>query len=228
MNGYEEGIALQAASIYAAQMNPCIRETFCGLAALIVPNTAALPQLGGEQAIGAVELHVQQYIIWELDHSLALMSGLSLTVFPLAAPTAQMLNSAAMQLVARGWETCPPNPALWAISPFAALVPCDRMRVLALLEQLQFDLELLPPPYQHDGGYVKFVVDYLNRAVMFGNYSEWPAYGPTRLDTPVCRRLYGFPIGWRQAGYPGIADGYRAFLGFVLYIERDQGGYQIV
>ncbi|WP_199614769.1 hypothetical protein [Paenibacillus alkalitolerans] len=219
---------MHPAKSYAAIADPQTYETFRALVDAIVPRTPELAVFGQVQTAGAVDLHVHEYMIWEMDHTLALMFGISLTVFPLAAPTAQMLNSGAVQFVARGAAQAAPNNQVWAISPFAALSPADRIRVLAMLEQLQVDLGLLPPPYKDDGGFVTFIIDYLNRGTMFGNYSEWPGYGTTRLNTPTMRRLEYFPIGWRQTGYPGVSSGYRAFRGYVLFIVREGGEYKIV
>jgi hypothetical protein len=216
---------VKTAKAYAALADPSTYETFRALVAAIVP---ASPELGAEQTAGAVDLHVHEYMIWEMDHTLALMFGISLTIFPLAAPTAQMLNVGAVQYVAGGNAQAAPNNQVWAVSPFAALSPADRIRVLSMLEKLQIDLGLLPPPYKDDGGFLTFIIDYLNRGTMFGNYSEWSAYGTTRLNTPTQRRLEHFPVGWRQVGYPGVSSGYRAFRGYVLFIVREGGGYKIV
>jgi hypothetical protein len=75
---------------------------------------------------------------------------------------------------------------------------------------------------------IVFIIDYLNRGTMFGFYSEWPAYGTTRLATPTLRRLEYFPIGWRQTGYPGVSLGYRAFRGQLMTIVREGGESTIV
>ncbi|ANY65295.1 hypothetical protein BBD42_01470 [Paenibacillus sp. BIHB 4019] len=202
--------------------------TFRALVEAIVPNTPALAVYGAEQTAGAVDLHIHEYMIWELDHSLSLFLGTHLTVVPLAAPTAQLLNAGAVQLVTSGRAQHAPNHAVWESSPYAALSPIDRIRVLAMLEQLDVDLGSLPPPYQYDGGIVRFMVDFLNRQTMFGNYSEWSAYGTTRLATPTERRLEYFPISWKQVGYPGVVPGYRALLGYKLTIVREGGESTIV
>ncbi|MCM3697785.1 hypothetical protein [Paenibacillus macerans] len=216
---------MQTTKSYAALADRGTYETFRALVKAIIPGT---PVLGPLQAPGAAELYVHEYLIWELDHTLALMFGISRTDFPLSASTARMLNTGAVQFVAGGGAPDAPQVPVWAVSPFSALAPADRIRVLALLEQLRFDLGLLPPPYRDDGGFLKFIIDYLNRGTMFGNYSEWSAYGTTRLDTPTRRKLEHFPIGWRQAGYPSVSSGYRAFRGFMLFIARHEGGYEIV
>lgn len=219
---------MQNAQFYAATVHPHTVATFRALVDAIVPSTPGMAVFGAEQTIGAVEQHVHEYMIWELDHSLTLILGYYPEVVPLAAPTAGMLNAGAVQLVASGQAQFSPEGTATGGVPFAALSPMDRIKTMAILENLQVDLGTLPPPYRDDGGLVKFIVDYLNRGTMFGNYSEWPAYGTTRLNTPTRRRLEHFPIGWRQVGYPGVSLGYRALLGFKLTIIREGGKSTIV
>lgn len=219
---------MHSAKLYAATVDPHTLATFRALVEAIVPNTPALAVYGAEQAAGAVDLHVHEYMIWELDHSLALFLGTHLTIVPLSASTGQLLNAGAVQLIASGQAKQAPNHALWGSSPYSALSPVDRILVLAMLEELRVDLGLLPPPYKDDGGLIKFIIDYLNRGTMFGFYSEWPAYGSTRLETPTARRLEYFPIGWQQTGYPGVSLGYRANRGYLLTIVREGGESTIV
>jgi hypothetical protein len=219
---------LHPAKLYAATVDPLTFVTFRALVEAIIPNTPALAVFGAEQATGAVDLHVHEYMIWELDHNLALFLGTHLTIVPLSASTAGLLNSGAVQFIASGQAQHAPNHLAWGSSPFSALAPTDRIRVLAMLEELRVDLGLLPPPYKDDGGLITFIIDFLNRGTMFGFYSEWPAYGSTRLMTPTQRRLEYFPIGWRQTGYPGVSLGYRALGGYLLTIVREGGEYTIV
>ncbi|MFC5468877.1 hypothetical protein ACFPPD_09095 [Cohnella suwonensis] len=219
---------MQPAVAYAASTDPYTDATFRALVDAIVPSTAVPTKTGMIPTVGAVELHVHEYMIWELDHSLTLVVGVYPSVIPLAAPTAMLLNAGAVQLIASGQaQFAPYNTAPGAI-PFAALSPSDRIRTLALLESSNVDPGALPPPYQYDLGLVKFMVDFLNRQTMFGTFSEWSAYGTTRLMTPTRRRLEYFPISWRQVGYPGVSLGYRALLGFPLTIVREGGVSTIV
>jgi hypothetical protein len=195
--------------------------TFRALVEAIAPNTPLVGSLGTEQAAGAVELGVHEYLMWELDHKISLFIGYYLADVPLAVPTAMLLNAGAAQLIASGQTQASQLYAVWGSCPFASLSPKDRIRVLAMLEQLDIDLGCLPPPYKNDGGLVIYIVDFLNRATMFGFYSEWSAYGATRLKTPTQRRLEYFPISWQQVGYPGVSKGYRALRGYPLTIERN-------
>lgn len=219
---------MHLAQTYAASVDAHTLATFRALVEAIVPNTPALTVYGEEQSAGAVDLCIHEYMIWELDHSLSLVLGFYLTVVTLSASTAGLLNAGAVQFVNSGCAQHAPDYSMWRCSPFCSLSPSDRIRVLAMLEQLNVDLGTLPPPYRNDGGLVRYIVDFLNRQTMFGNYSEWSAYGTTRLATPNERRLEYFPISWRQVGYPGVVPGYRALLGFLLTIERKGGESTIV
>lgn len=212
--------------MYTGNADPATTATFRALVEAIVPQSPAYAVYGAEYAAGAVELQIHDYMIWELDHWFSFFFGINLTNYPLAAPTAAMLNAGAEQFIASGQAQTP----LYTMAggAFASLSPRDRIRTLAMLENLQVDLGSLPPPYRDDGGFLKFMIDFLNRQTMFGNYSEWNAYGSTRLNTPVRRRLEYFPISWRQVGYPGVSLGYRALRGFLLTIVREGGESVIV
>ena len=214
---------MHPAQTYAATLSGRTLETFRALVEAIVPNTPALSVYGAEQSAGAVDLCIHEYMVWELDHSLSLVQGFYLTGVPLSVSTAIMLNEGAVQFVASSQAQHSPNYSIRGNSPFSSLSPADRIRVLAMLEQLNVDLGTMPPPYRDDGGFLRFMVDFLNRQTMFGYYSEWSAYGATRLAEPDERRLEYFPISWRQVGYPGVVPGYRALLGYLLTIERKGG-----
>ncbi|MEK5026758.1 hypothetical protein [Paenibacillus sp. FSL M7-1046] len=219
---------MHPAATYAETVSPHTCTTFRALVEAIIPNTATGYACGDVQTAGAVNLCVHEYMIWELDHSLSLVQGFYLTVVPLSSPVAGLLNCGAVQFVASGQMQDVIDYSVWAGSPFASLRPADRIRVLAMLEHADLDLGAVPPPFRNDAGLIRYIIDFLNRQTMFGNYSEWPAYGKTRLSVPTKRRLEGFPVGWIQAEYPGIVPGYRALLGTVLTIERQGGGSSIV
>ncbi len=214
---------MHPAHTYAATVDTQTFTTFLALVEAIVPNTSKPCDYGEELSAGAVDLCIHEYMIWELDHSLSLTFGFYLTVVPLSTSTAMMLNAGAVEFVASGQAQHALNYSVWECSPFSSLSQADRIRVLAMLEQLKVDLGTLPPPYRDDGGLVRYMIDFLNRQTMFGNYSEWSAYGTTRLRTPTERRLEYFPLSWRQVGYPGVVPGYRALLGYLLTIERKGG-----
>lgn len=212
---------MQTANLQGACMDPSTYITYRALVEALIPYTPVISLSEAVQAPGAAANGVYDYLIWELDHSLSLVCCISPETIPLSSPTALLLNIAAVQYTSAGYSDCGPWSPGWAWSPFSALAAEERIRVLSLLEQHQLDSGLFPPPYKEDAGFTEYMVDFLNRATLFGNYSEWPAYGATRLYTPLCRRLEFFPVGWRQAEYPGVSKGYRAFRGYMLYIERE-------
>jgi hypothetical protein len=201
--------------------------TFRALVEAIVPNTPELAVLGAEQVYGAADLCIHEYMIWELDHSLSIVTGMKQSAMPLSASTAHMLNEGAIQLFLSGEAQGQPNWQIWPLSPFASLIPVDRIRVLVLLEEIKVDLLALPPPYT-SAEWVRFMVGFLNSQTMFGNYSEWNAYGSTRLMTPTERRLQYFPVSWQQVRYPGVLPGYRLFMGYTLTIVRKGGTSTVV
>ncbi len=160
--------------------------------------------------------HVHQYVIYSLNHYITVQNQLYSSTLPLAYPTALMLDAAAMQFINRHpsapYEESPfPGGRI-----FSHLSKMDRIRTLSMLENLDLDLFLLPDPFQNNAGLIRFMVDTLNRFSLFGYYSEWAAYGSTRLLPPNQRRLEFFPLSWREVGYPGVSYGYRAFRGFLL------------
>lgn len=166
---------------------------------------------------------VHEYIIYSLDHFISIQKQLYHTTIPLSYPTAIMLDVAATQLVNSHQVKAFPQSQFPGGRMFSHLSRQDRIRILSTLENLEIDLYLLPSPFQNNAGLIKYVVDALNRFSMFGYYSEWPAYGSTRLYPPNDRRLEFFPWNWLQVGYPGVSLGYRDFRGFLLKIGRNEG-----
>src|SRR5699024_10013464 len=134
----------------------------------------------------------------------------------LDAAADQLVNSNLLHAVAKSYF---PGGGM-----FTHLSRTNRLRVLSALENIELDLYSLPPPYQNNAGLIQYMTDALNRLAMFGYYSEWPAYGSTRLYSPSYRRLEYFPPVWKQVGYPGVVNGYRDFRGFLLKMGRDAGG----
>ncbi|MFD1361306.1 hypothetical protein [Lentibacillus salinarum] len=162
------------------------------------------------------DMCVHEYIIYALDHNISIQQQLHHHIVPLAYPTAIMLDTAATQLV-YAYQAQAYSQSLFAGGGmFSYLSRKDRIRTLAALENLAVDLYVLPSPFQNNAGLVKFVTDALNRFSLFGYYSEWPAYGSTRLCPPDDRRLEFFPLTWQQVDYPGVSLGYRDFRGFLM------------
>jgi hypothetical protein len=174
-------------------------------------------QFGFGSIFESDDLQAHKYVMDGLDHYITIQQQLGQRAVPLAYPTAMMLDIAATQLVNTHQLQQPyPQPIYSGGGMFSRLTRIDRLQTLTALENLDIDLYLLPFPFQNNGGMVTHVTDALNRFSMFGFYSEWPAYGTTRSYPPNDRRLEFFPPGWQQAGYPGVALGYRDFRGFLF------------
>lgn len=173
-----------------------------------------------EQAVATGSPCIDQYIIWELEHSVPIREKRQLALIhsSLAKATAALLDAGAMQLIETGQAECMAAGVSSFLDggPFAALTRVDRLRAMTLLEQLNLDLQELPLPFRNNPAYIRNVVSALNQLTLFGYYSEWSAYGTTRLYPPDDRRLACFPCSWREVGYPGPAYGYRELPGFSL------------
>jgi hypothetical protein len=152
---------------------------------------------------GAVYSGIHQFVIWEFDHWIDIHVGLGLQSVMLSGAIAEMLDSAASQLINSGTVRELQGNYFPGGGEFCSLSRYDRILTLSYLEQLKVDLGSLPVPFQHNGSWVQMVVDLINRHTMFGYYSEWSGYGSTRLLTPEDRKLEYYPISWQQIGYPG-------------------------
>jgi hypothetical protein len=182
------------------------KAAFMALADAIIPST-----------FGALDLRIDEYIIWTLDHFVSIQGEMNRKNIPMASPTARILDIAAIQLIDSGKVTASPNFFTYPDGgPFAALSPADRFEAIRLLENLQVDLEVLPSPYQNNAGLVKNIVTSLHQTVMFGYYSEWFSLGSTRLAYPEDHRFERQPFLWESMDYPGPSYGYRAVRGFLI------------
>ncbi|PGY16014.1 hypothetical protein [Bacillus sp. AFS031507] len=173
---------------------------------------------------GALELHVYEYVIWILEHSIALPVKAQLNIVDsrtMSKATAELLDMGATQLIQTGQKLYPHHVNTFPEGgPFSSLSPIDRLRAITLIERLEINLENLPIPYKNNPGLVRIMMDALNELPMFGHYSEWTAYGTTRLFSPEYKRVEYFPHGWFQTLYPGPSFGYRDFRGFLATIQH--------
>jgi hypothetical protein len=182
------------------------RATFMAFADAIIPST-----------LGALDLRLDDYVVWTLDHYVSLQGEWNVKTFPLSSPTAIMLDIAALKLISTGklkkypdFSTHPDG------GPFAALAPDDRFEAIRLLENTLVDLEVLPTPFRNNDGLVKNVITSLHQMVMFGYYSEWFSLGSTRLAYPEDRRVERRRFLWDRLNYPGQSFGYRGIRGFLV------------
>jgi len=192
--------------------------TFKALVDAILPNTPELANKFGEiQFWGALNLHIDEYLIWSLDHYLALKNGNEVHNIPLSKSTAEILNISARQLTFIGGNKEPVNFHQFNCGDiFASLATNDRFRAITILEQLKVNLSNFPIPFCDNPGFVVSIINELNRLVMFGYYSEWSGYSSTRLKSPNKRELEHFPISWKQVEYPGPSEGYHAMRGYLV------------
>ncbi|QKY70653.1 hypothetical protein [Lentibacillus sp. CBA3610] len=177
---------------------------------------ALVPSVQEANGFPYTDMGVHDYIIYALDHYVSVQQQLHHFTIPLSYPTAIMLDAAATQLVMTHQAQAYSQSLFPGGRMFSCLSREDRIRTLSALENLEVDLYLLPSPFQNNAGMVKHVTDALNRFSMFGYYSEWSAYGSTRLCPPEDRCLEWFPLSWQQVGYPGVSLGYRDFRGFLI------------
>ena len=203
-------------------LNRYIRSTFQALVhAIIPPHLRYKDFLGTVDVAGAQEVNVYEYVIWILDHSIAFQVKDQLNLYSMSKSTAELLDAGAVQLIQTGQNLYPLNvTAFPSGGPFAALSPIDRLRAITLIERLGIDLDKLSVPYKNNPGLVRNMMDVLNELPLFGHYSEWTAYGTTRLFSPEYRRVEHFPLGWFQTGYPGPSFGYRDFRGFLATFKH--------
>jgi hypothetical protein len=178
--------------------------------------------------MGATGLLIYEFVVKQLDHSQFIPMGTSAaapSIESLSMSTARMLDIGAATLIQGGLATGRHNNAIpktaltsgYYHSLFAALPRKERLRTIALLNRLAVPLEALPLPYRNNPGLVLTMMDSLHQLTMFGYYSEWFGYGTTRLLSPENQHVEFDPPGWRFAGYPGPAYGYRAYRGTILH-----------
>ncbi|MGM0877743.1 MAG: hypothetical protein ACQEWV_24145 [Bacillota bacterium] len=185
---------------------PHTKATFMAFADAIIPST-----------LGALDLRLDDYIVWTLDHYVSIQGEWGVKNPQLSSQTARILDIAAFQLIVSGNMKVPPDFSTFPDGgPFAALSHEDRFEAISLLENLQVDLEVLPSAYRNNAGLVKNVVTSLHQMVMFGYYSEWFSLGSTRLAYPEDHRLERHRFVWEKLNYPGPSFGYRAVRGFLV------------
>lgn len=204
-----------------SQSEEYLLATYQALVDALLPS--GTNQVGNETILNGINMKVHEYLINGLNNYITIQQQLHQKVIPLSLPTAIMLDAVASQLNLINYVQPLAYSPFQGGGMFSSLSRNDRIRTLFALENLQIDFYLLPSPYKNNAGLVKFATDALNRFSMFGYYSEWPAYGTTRLNPPDYRKLEFFPPVWRQVGYPGVSLGYRDFRGFLFTMREVKG-----
>lgn len=173
-------------------LNISVEVTYQALVDAIIPQTPRLAQAYGEiQYYGALDLQVDQFLIYELDRY----------PVPLALPIAEILNTAALL-----WQT---NQGYYEPVSFDMMSPIERLSVLEMLSQEEPAPEILSIVSQVDTELWRSAITMLDTYTLMGYYSEWSGYGTTKLNPPGERVLELKPISWQQIGYPGPSLGYR-------------------
>ena len=185
------------------------RGTFAALVDALIPETPELEARGPEHVPGGLAVELEEAVIERVNGFVETRGIASLAgdAVPLAPAVAALLDTVAGELLLRrraedGLQS-PDEP--FAAGSFCRLSRRDRLRALRLLEDKgafaalaeRFDAAAL--------GTVQFLASSLPILVESVYYSE------TTADESEARSL-----GWRQAGYPGPADGYPVMLGYEL------------
>lgn len=185
------------------------RGTFAALVDALIPETPELADRGPEHVAGGLDVGLEAAVIERVNnfvetHGLAAIAG---DTVPLAPVVAVLLDAAAAELLVRrraadGLQ----SPAeAFSSGPFSRLDREDRLRALRLLEDEGVVAALSERYDVASLGTVQFLASSLPILVEFAYYSE------TTADEDDARSL-----GWRQADYPGPADGYEVMLGYEL------------
>jgi hypothetical protein len=176
-----------------------------------IPRTPELAASHGEEHVpGGRDVDLTEYVVESFDsyqeHHLGPLSTLLRSVgvrnYPYAVLVAVLLDVVALELLLRRGNE---QPVEWRslAGPFARLAARDRLRALDLLENGALDsLAGLADDSLPVLGTVRFLALGVNAFPLLGYYSEWPGEEP------------GSNPGWRQAGYPGPAEGYSEHMGY--------------
>lgn len=196
---------------------PQTKGAFKALADAVVPQSPELLEKDHIQSFGALESLLDEYLIWSLDNYLSMKIFIDKFDINIANLTAGLMNTAAQQLIDTGRNTEPINREIDSeAGTFASLAPIDRFHAITILEELEVDTGSLPIPFNIYPSIIFSTSLSVALLSIIGYYTEWSGYGSTRLETPEKRRLENFPMGWKQAGYPGPSKGYRVFRGYLF------------
>lgn len=180
--------------------------TFMALVDAMIPST-----------LGALDLRLDDYLVWSLDHFVSIAGEWGVKNIPLSTQTAEMLEIAAFQIIISGKMKIAPDFSTYPNGGlFSAISADDRFEALRLLENQEVDLEVLPSPYRNNIPLIKNIVTFLHQSIMFGYYSEWFTFGSSRLAYPEDRTIERPHFIWDTVKYPGISHGYRAIRGFLV------------
>lgn len=227
------GWLLEAVGL-APEVDPHTRVTFRAIVDAVVPQTPELAEeLGPEHVPGGLAIDLDEFAITYVDDGFQF--GLPVLGpqgnIELADPIAHTLDTAALKLLERGdnedepssdraLALLGPDETERAVGPFAELSREDRLRAIAILDELE--IEVTPTDhdlFEFDAGLVgQLVIGFVEMIY----YSEWEGYD--EFTQPPSERVHPNDPeavqSWRQTGFPGFANGYAALRG---YIGTDEG-----
>lgn len=223
----------------AATADPHTEATFRAVAAAMIPRTPELAaeetegneELGQEHVPGALAVDVEKFLIYAFNSYFPTTPTTPDQNARGAESVAAVLDEAATELLARGENEAPPDPARFpAGGSFASLAPKDRFRAIDIVERR--DLTLDSPTGESDTldlltdypGVQDFAMIGLNSFTVVGYYTEWAGYGETKTDDPTEREFTGDVQSWAQTDYPGPARGHAELRGFEVR-EFEEGEY---
>jgi hypothetical protein len=189
------------------------------LVTAVIPRTPELAETHGEEHVpGGRDVDLTEYVVESFngyqEHHLGALSTLlrrlGVRNYPYAVVVSLLLDVVALELLVRRDNE---HPVEWRslAGPFARLAPRDRLRALTLLETGALDtLAGLADDRLPVLGTVRFLALGVNAFPLLGYYSEWAGRDPA--SNP----------GWRQAGYPGPAEGYSEHMGYEVETFTDE------
>lgn len=185
------------------------RGTFAALVDALIPETPDMADRGDEHVPGGLDVGLEEAVIERVNNFVETQGAASLAgdTVPLAPVVAALLDAAATELLLRRRAADGLQSPAEAFSrgPFSRLGREDRLRALRLLEDEGVVAALSERYDAASLGTVQYLASSLPILVEFAYYSE------TTADEGEDRSL-----GWRQADYPGPADGYEVMLGYEL------------
>lgn len=185
------------------------RGTFAALVDALLPETPELEARGSEHVPGGLEVGLEEAVVERVNNFVETQGAAALAgdTVPLAPAVAALLDAAAAELLLRrrAEDGLRSPEAAFSRGPFSRLGREDRLRALRLLEAEGVVAALSERFDAASLGTIQFLASSLPILVEFTYYSE------TTAAEDEARSL-----GWRQADYPGPADGYEVVLGYEL------------
>lgn len=181
--------------------------TFAALVDALIPETPGLAERGEEHVPGGLEAGLVDAVVARVNNFLETrgMASQVTDAVPLAPAVATLLDVAAVELLVRrrAADGLDSPDEEFSRGAFSRLSREDRLRALRLLEEEGLFARLADRFDAASLGAIQFLAGAMPILIEFVYYSEICA------DEGEARSL-----GWRQADYPGPADGYPVMLGY--------------